>query len=410
MVMKRIHAYILMGLTSAFLFGGCEDVNEQFEGIEDSNNPTNVVTFDYQLVAADYATIGKAALVDAETKEDSAKANTIITKNYFSDDIFLGDYEKYIAALIDKQFKYVDNTSSVFVIHNFFEKYDTTAMSSANKYTLTSADYDAMGTASGQPGRYDNFSASIDPYFYLPIWLKQTYPYAKEGDVKLIRYLFYSGSVAQRTQLFTVVDGNWVVYTGVTTNKVKFEKRDGKWVFIDTDILIGLNSNTQIGSNLGNFTAISLVGDQAWIWDSFGYMKMTGYASSTYFDNEDWLISPAMDLSARGDSVFLSFDHVGRYFGDDAGSITNMKRAISVWVSTTSDGTTINPADWTQLEMPDNSYPPGTNWTFVNTGSLKLTNYSGESNVRIAFNYISSAADNFAGTWEVKNVYVFEKP
>ena len=62
------------------------------------------------------------------------------------------------------------------------------------------------------------------------------------------------------------------------------------------------------------------------------------------------------------------------------------------------------------MEMPDNSYPPGTNWTFVNTGSLKLTNYSGESNVRIAFKYISSAADNFAGTWEVKNVYVFEKP
>jgi len=31
------------------------------------------------------------------------------------------------------------------------------------------------------------------------------------------------------------------------------------------------------------------------------------------------------------------------------------------------------------------------------------------SNVRIAFKYLSSNADGFAGTWEVKNLYVYEK-
>jgi hypothetical protein len=86
-----------------------------------------------------------------------------------------------------------------------------------------------------------------------------------------------------------------------------------------------------------------------------------------------------------------------------------MHLAITVWVSTTSDGITFNAADWTQLTIPAAGYPSGTNWTFVNSTPISLVPYAGKNNVRIAFKYLSNKADNAAGSWEVRNVLVLEE-
>ncbi len=399
--------YFLNGLLLAVLFISC-DVNEQFEGLDDAARPTNLTSYNYQLVNADYDEISKSALAIATNNSDTVIATSIKTNKYFSADV---DVAIYAPLRLQSLFKYADDGSDILLTFNYFEAYDTTKITnSANKYTLLAADYDAMGTGSGQPGQYDYFSASVKYNFYIPIWLKIKYPYAVAGDIKLIRYLFNANSTSILTKTVFTFDGtNWIEYPSITPQVAKFKQKLGVWKFIDTDILVGLNSNTLIGSNLGDFIPISVEGEAVWSWDvSYKYMKITGYVSGPIYNtNEDWLVSPAFNLIDRTDSVFLTFNHVARYFGDVAGSNTNMKKSCSVWISTTSDGTAINPAEWTELTIPN--YPSGANWTFISAGEIKLKDYVGMSNIRIAYKYTSSNADGYAGTWEVKNAYIFEK-
>lgn len=402
--MKKTLYILISSFAFVLLLGSCTKFNDQFDGLDTMTKPTNVATYNYLLVDADYTTISKSALSIAANAKDSTTAKGIATTKYFSKTVVVGNYAPL---LLNNKFKFADEGSVIMLTYNFFAEYDTSTISSTNKYTLLTEDYDAMGTATGQPGKYNNFDGGISPTFFIPIWLKINYPYAKSGDVKLIRYAFYaSGAITQQKMVF-VFDGTiWSKFATTTQTVAKFKFKSGSWTFIDSDILVGLQ--TENGSNLGKFTAINVVGEQVWGWDPYNYMKMTGFVSGAYWDNEDWLVSPSMNFTERT-NPFLSFDHVGRYFGDATGQNSKMKIAISVWVSTKSDGTSIVPSDWTQLVLPESAYPTGASWTFISSGKLSLAAYKGQANVRVAFKYLSSAPDGAAGTWEVKNVYVFEE-
>ena len=430
--MKKI--YFLVSIAVLALLTACQDFNSKnFPDLDLAAKPTNVVTYNYELTSADYAKIAdvikkpvtdsisakKTELKNAKTAADSLAINAVLTalnlrlttysvytnataltaNKYFPDS---AQMISGIPMLLKTKYIYADEKSVAMITYNFVIPYDTTKIAAANKYTLVTADYDAMGAATGQPGQYDNFSASIDPGFYLPIWLKLKYPYAKSGDVQLVRYLYKATAIAPDKGVFVFDGTNWIKYN--TTNKVKakFIFKSGKWQFIDSDILIGLTDG------IGDFTAINVVGDQVWAWNSYKYMLMTGYVSGAYFTNEDWLVSPAMNLTERT-TPWLVFTHVGRYFGDTGTSTTKMRQAITVWASTKSDGTSITPADWTQLTIPEAGYPSGANWTFISSTPISLAAYAGKNNVRIAFKYMSSASDGAAGSWEVKNFFVYEE-
>lgn len=446
--MKKI--YIIATMALATIFTACEDFNEKnFPGYDEAAKPANLVNYKYELVSSDYATIGNAVkkpidekiakqndliknkeqeLKNADNATDSLRIKNelielkvvvndsisklkldplyitgeAISKNkYFDDIIPASDFVPY---LLSTKYKYADAKSTAIITFNFKAPYDTTAISSANKYALTDDDYIAMGTTSGMPGQYKNFSSSINPDFYIPIWLGTKFPYAKAGDVKLIRYKFYvSSTVTNVVPGIYLHDGTkWKAYNTVNPEHAKFVFKDAKWQYVDSDILIGLNDG------LGDFTAVNVIGDQVWAWDSYKYMKVTGYVSGAYLDNEDWLISPAMNLTERV-TPWLTFMHVGRYFGDTGTSKDKMRAAITVWASYKSDGASVNPAEWTQLTIPEEGYPSGANWTFITSTPIDLSAFAGKDNVRIAFKYLSSAADGAAGTWEVKDVYVYEE-
>ena len=402
--MKKTLYTLVSSFAFLVLFSSCTKFNDQFDGLDNMTKPTNVVTYNYLLVDADYTTISKSALAIAANAGDSAKAKSIATNKYFAKTLAIGNYAPL---LLKTKYKYADEGSVTMLTYNLFAEYDTTTISSANKYTLVTADYAAMGTATGQPGKFNNFDAGISPTFFIPIWLKINNPYAKSGDKKLIRYAFYaSGATTQQKIVFAYDGTNWTKFATTTAAVAKFKFKSGSWTFIDSDILVGLQTN--IASNLGDFTTINVIGEQVWGWDPYNYMKMTGYVSGAYLDNEDWLVSPSMDFTERT-NPFLTFDHVGRYFGDATGLNSKMKIAISVWVSTKSDGKNIVPSEWTQLVLPESAYPTGASWTLISSGKLSLAGYKGQSNVRVAFKYLSSATDGAAGTWEVKNVYVFEE-
>ena len=148
------------------------------------------------------------------------------------------------------------------------------------------------------------------------------------------------------------------------------------------------------GSSLGQFSAYSVTGDEKW-YVTNGYAYMTGYVSSTNKANEDWLISPEIDLSNQSAANF-SFDHVTRYFA-------NLSTEATVQISENYiTGTRPDSATWTKVATSP-FVDPGT-WTFSNSQKLSLTTYCGKK-VHIAFKYISTASK--AGSWELKNFKVY---
>jgi len=398
--MKKI--YYIVSLAVMALLTACQDYNAtNFPGFDQAAIPTNLVMYNYTLVDADYSTISKEALKVAKTKKDSTIAKAIATNKFLLDTVPAKTYVPYFLAT---QFQYTDTKSTVMVTYNKSVPYDTTKIVTANKYTLLADDYISMGTGTNQPGQYKNFSSAIDPAFYIPVWLKIKNPYAKSGDVKLIRYLFYVSATLTNNvkDVFTFDGTNWVKYKNSNPDKAKFIFKDGSWQFIDSDIYLGLNDG------IGDFTTVNVSGDQVWAWSSYKYMQMTGYVAHNYFTNEDWLISPPLNLTERV-TPWLTFMHVGRYFGDTGTSTDKMHKAITLWVSTTSDGTSIKPEEWKQLTIPDAGYPSGASWTLIPSTPISLAAYAGKNNVRIGFKYMSDGADKAAGTWEVKSFYVFEQ-
>jgi len=148
-------------------------------------------------------------------------------------------------------------------------------------------------------------------------------------------------------------------------------------------------------TSLGKFTAQSVTGDQKWAFDSNKYALISGYLSAdkTNHANEDWLISPEINLSSAT-SAKLTFDHAARYFAD-------LKNEATVWVSSNYVDGLPATATWTKLSTKTFTDPG--NWTLASSGEISLTAYAGKK-IKIAFKYIST--DTKAGTWEIKNFMV----
>lgn len=159
---------------------------------------------------------------------------------------------------------------------------------------------------------------------------------------------------------------------------------------ISVDIL-----NATFASTLSPFTTYDLDGFQNWYIDaSYKYAKISGYYGGINNVNEDWLISPAMDLSGYN-NVKLNFQHAGKLFGANFADLT-------LWVSTNYESGNPYDAEWTELDIPN--YMSGEDWIFVSSGEIDLAAYIGDENVRIAFKYISTV--DAAATWQVRDLKV----
>ena len=154
----------------------------------------------------------------------------------------------------------------------------------------------------------------------------------------------------------------------------------------DTTVLL----SETFATTLGSFTTQSLLGDQVWAWNASAYAKMTGFTTVNNA-NEDWLISPSIDLTGAS-SIYLSFFHAHKYGKD---TINNLQLMVTDAYTTG----VVDPGDWTPILFPLSTQAT---WTFVNSGYLSLEAYKGKKNVHFAFRYRSNTTAS--ATWEVKNV------
>lgn len=90
---------------------------------------------------------------------------------------------------------------------------------------LNPDDYTAMGQS------YPNLSK---PELYLPAYLRSKFPYAQEGDVENVMYLFYNSSSKETSYACDQYSFNgteWVINNGITTETAQFVRTGGKWMY-----------------------------------------------------------------------------------------------------------------------------------------------------------------------------------
>ncbi|NVO21097.1 MAG: hypothetical protein HXX13_15450 [Bacteroidetes bacterium] len=172
----------------------------------------------------------------------------------------------------------------------------------------------------------------------------------------------------------------------------------------DTNDIIGFKYvktlfSESFANGLGGFTPQSVSGAQTWTADiTYKCAKMSGFSGGNN-QNEDWLISPAIDLSSVS-AATVRFSHA-----INKGDVANMMTNHTLWISKTYSSGLPNPSDWVQLTIP--TYPSGSSWTYANSGDIAIpAAYLGQSNVRIAFKYLSSTTES--ATWELQNFKVTE--
>lgn len=165
------------------------------------------------------------------------------------------------------------------------------------------------------------------------------------------------------------------------------------------------NQTLTTQDSYNTFTAYSVAGDQEWYQNSshleYGAV-MSGYANNTSFANEDWFISPIIDLSGST-SPILNFEHARG--PQDSMNVGVEEGYYTVWVTNDyPEGADPSQERWVELPILNQ---PTTKWQFVSAGDLVIPAEFKTATCRIAFRYLS--IDGASATWEVKNVVVKEQ-
>ncbi|MBE0423601.1 MAG: hypothetical protein IBX66_06640 [Lutibacter sp.] len=115
-----------------------------------------------------------------------------------------------------------------------------------NIYVLTIEDYDSMGTASGQPGRFNNFDSSMPPENYLPTLLAKLYPYAQNGNKQIVAYKYFSGGAQTRVDEYVFQNGVWSKPSSIVSKTEQFVFSNTGWVFDPTVKVVMGNADYQM--------------------------------------------------------------------------------------------------------------------------------------------------------------------
>lgn len=142
----------------------------------------------------------------------------------------------------------------------------------------------------------------------------------------------------------------------------------------------------------GGWSTYSVTGDNAWIIDSYNdmfYAYMSGYSYGENYANEDWIISPAVDLDNYIEEV-LTFETAAKFDGED----------LRLYYSTNYSGSG-SPTSATWTEITGFALSQGDDWVWTSSGDIDVSEISGE-NVYFGFKYISTTSDSRA--WELDDI------
>jgi len=147
---------------------------------------------------------------------------------------------------------------------------------------------------------------------------------------------------------------------------------------------------------LGVFAAYNVYGEQVWLHgDHQGttYANMNGYANNTYNENEDWLISPAIEIAENTyNEISLEFRTAVRFEGPD----------LQVMVSMNYDGVGA-PGEFDWIDITDAFDFSAGNYEWVESGQMTI----GQPMLipgRYHFAFVYTSTDEAAASWEIDYV------
>lgn len=146
-------------------------------------------------------------------------------------------------------------------------------------------------------------------------------------------------------------------------------------------------------SSLGQFTDYNISGDQTWGWvhHNEGSASMNGFIGGSHRANENWLISPEIDLEGTTGVIMQLWETINFITSYD-----DMKVMISA------DFDESNPTtSGTWEHITGFNRPAGGNWNVVESGDIDLSQFDGHS-IHIAFKYISRTSGSAA--WQISRI------
>lgn len=342
---------------SMILLSGCKYNDDNFEGLDEMSQPTNLKKIEYTLTDADYEAISSNAtnkkIAGNEFYKDLAnvKTNKYLTENITG--------ATYIPAFLLGKYFSADNGSSAIITYKCKEAMSSLLSEYASvKYLMpTNADY------------------------------KLVY-----GENAFAPYL----NEATEGKMYKILDENFK------------DAEKGTVVFVDYKSGEEQLENPLMWQNFDELPVGNLTELNDWSINSIGgtEWKVTSYNGNQYVqysanrmkgECEAWMVTPAVSV-VNGD--FLGFDVAVGYYNANC---------LSVLISEDFDGKAenIKSATWTditsQFSLP--TMPTSGFGTLASAGKVSLSDYAGK-NVYVAFKYLGDGANRKTTTYQIDNIMI----
>ena len=341
---------------SLILLSGCKYNDDNFEGLDDMTQPTNLMKIEYTLTDADYATISsnstnKKIATDAGVSKD---LENVKTNMYLTEKITGADYIP--AFLLDKYYT-ADKGSSAKITYKYKEAMSSLLSEYASvKYLKpTDAEYKLVyGENAFAPYLNEKTEGQMSKI------LNEKFKDAEKGTAVFVDYKLGEGQLENPLM--------WQNFEALPTGDLKELK--------------------------GWF--ISSTGDTQWKVTSYDDNQYVQYsANGTKGACVGWMVTPAISVTA-GD--YLAFDVTVGYYNASC---------LSVLISENFDGENVGTANWVDVTS-DFSIPtkPTSGYgTFASAGKVSLLAYAGKK-VYVAFKYEGDGANKKTTTYQIDNIMV----
>jgi hypothetical protein len=282
-------------------------------------------------------------------------------------------------------------------------------------YTLTSEDYDELELGFG------SFSSEDDAKAMLPGFLTEKYPLWGNGSSVNVGYRLYIGNaegvsdysgadIYQLTNadyastgsdafgFYPLVDSNDYipgVLDAAIAGPVEGQIILAKYKQYFNDPVVGLANvfEAAFPGDFGNFENIDVVGPGLGWTAGSSYVVGSGYDGSNN-DNEDWLISPEIDLTGVSNLKFQINQMIN--------FLNGQTQLINILVATDyTTGGDHTAATWNPITLA--MAPDGTNWNYVLSEDYDFSAYDGQT-IHIAFKYEATTSD--APNWRIESFTV----
>jgi len=236
------------------------------------------------------------------------------------------------------------------------------------------------------------YGGSVTPVVAMPVFNYASGTYYEEIDIEIScatedAMIFYTTDGSDPTSMAMLYMDPIHVDSDMTLKAIAIKEgyensgiATANYVIM-SDVVIITSQDWE--GDMNDWTFVNIAGNKPWIIGEHNgnhYANANGYGDDV--DNEQWCISPALDLSARAyQNVTLTFMNAMKFNGP----------SLELYISDDYDGQDPTAATWEPLEYTQSEG----NYEWTESGEIALDEYIGRT-CHIGFRYISTIEDGAA--------------